>query len=130
MLESTSRYSRQVLFSEIGKAGQQQLLESKVVALSGRFRLNLSVAPELGRSESLIAILSKKATCNGKRYFAKKMRKVAYRRPSQPKSGWLRSIPTLQLSLWLLMSILRISNGWSTGWIASLMQLTISKPVF
>jgi len=31
MLESSSRYSRQILFSEIGKAGQQQLLESKVL---------------------------------------------------------------------------------------------------
>jgi molybdopterin/thiamine biosynthesis adenylyltransferase len=31
MLESLSRYSRQILFAEIGKTGQQRLLESKVV---------------------------------------------------------------------------------------------------
>ncbi len=33
MLDSSSRYSRQILFSEIGKAGQQRLLESKVVII-------------------------------------------------------------------------------------------------
>lgn len=31
MLDPLSRYSRQILFSEIGKAGQQRLLQSKVV---------------------------------------------------------------------------------------------------
>jgi molybdopterin/thiamine biosynthesis adenylyltransferase len=91
------RYSRQILFSEIGEQGQERLSQSSAVAWLAAARWVRPsricwCAPESAGSASWTAISWSRQTCSDRRYLRKPTPMSRCQRLSRRKRGWRRSI--------------------------------------
>ena len=86
------RYSRQILFSGIGEAGQLRLLESHVAIVGcgalGSFQAEALARAGVGRLTVIDRDYVEPATCRGSGCLKKPTPKVRSPKPSPPSERW------------------------------------------